>query len=100
MAQAKTRCCVRWGPLSGLDVPAQEAIVALLRQWKQKGGQIVTACHEPLLIERLADQVIVLQKGTVLRRWSQEDLQQAGEPAVYPKCDGRAGTIRYRCAAC
>ncbi|SEA28589.1 ABC-type multidrug transport system, ATPase component [Paenibacillus sp. 276b] len=69
-------------PLSGLDVPAQEAIVALLRQWKKEGSQIVTACHEPLLIERLADQVIVLQKGTVLRRWSQEELQQAGEPAV------------------
>jgi ABC-type multidrug transport system ATPase subunit len=69
-------------PLSGLDVPAQEAIVALLRQWKQEGSRIVTACHEPLLIERLADQVIVLQKGTVLRRWSQEDLQQAAEPTV------------------
>ncbi|MFB8373628.1 AAA family ATPase [Paenibacillus taichungensis] len=69
-------------PLSGLDVPAQEAIVTLLRQWKQEGSQIVTACHEPLLIDRLADQVIVLQKGTVLRRWSQEDLLQAGEPAV------------------
>ncbi|WP_405156344.1 ATP-binding cassette domain-containing protein [Paenibacillus sp. FSL K6-0108] len=69
-------------PLSGLDVPAQEAMVDLLRQWKKEGSQIVTACHEPLLIERLADQVIVLQKGTVLRRWNQEDLQQAGEPAV------------------
>ncbi|MEC0123785.1 ATP-binding cassette domain-containing protein [Paenibacillus pabuli] len=69
-------------PLSGLDVPAQEAIVALLRQWKQEGSQIVTACHEPLLIEHLADQVIVLQKGKVLRRWSQKDLQEAGEPAV------------------
>ncbi|MFE6073320.1 ATP-binding cassette domain-containing protein [Paenibacillus sp. NPDC057886] len=69
-------------PLSGLDVPAQEAIVALLRQWKQEGSQIVTACHEPLLIEHLADQVIVLQEGKVLRRWSQEDLQHAGEPAV------------------
>ncbi|WP_053783869.1 ATP-binding cassette domain-containing protein [Paenibacillus xylanivorans] len=69
-------------PLSGLDVPAQEAIVTLLGQWKQEGSSIVTACHEPLLIERLADQVIVLQKGAVLRRWSQEDLQQAGEPVV------------------
>ncbi|HBU84915.1 MAG TPA: hypothetical protein DEF35_25210 [Paenibacillus sp.] len=69
-------------PLSGLDVPAQEAIVALLGQWKKEGSKIVTACHEPLLIERLADQVIVLHKGTVLRRWNQEDLQQAGEPAV------------------
>ncbi|QOS78427.1 ABC transporter ATP-binding protein [Paenibacillus sp. JNUCC31] len=69
-------------PLSGLDVPAQKAIVVLLRQWKKEGSQIVTACHEPLLIELLADQVIVLHKGTVLRRWNKEDLQQAGEPAV------------------
>lgn len=50
-------------PLSGLDIPAQEGIVSLLGQWKDEGTSIVTACHEPLLIERLADQVIVLKKA-------------------------------------
>ncbi|WP_340401544.1 ATP-binding cassette domain-containing protein [Paenibacillus sp. FSL H8-0079] len=70
-------------PLSGLDIPAQEAIVSLLGQWKVEGTSIVTACHEPLLIERLADQVMVLQKGRVLRYWSREDLLQAGEPVVH-----------------
>ncbi|WP_440118908.1 ATP-binding cassette domain-containing protein [Paenibacillus sp. QZ-Y1] len=69
-------------PLSGLDVPAQESIVSLLRKWKYEGASIVTVCHEPLLIERLADQVIVLQKGKVFRHWSREDLQQVGEPVV------------------
>ncbi|MEK3707798.1 ABC transporter ATP-binding protein [Paenibacillus sp. FSL R7-0198] len=69
-------------PLSGLDIPAQEAVVSLLGQWKNEGTSIVTACHEPLLIERLADQVIVLKKGSVLRYWSREDILQAGEPVV------------------
>ncbi|WP_458462807.1 ATP-binding cassette domain-containing protein [Paenibacillus sp.] len=69
-------------PLSGLDIPAQEAVVSLLAQWKVEGTSIVTACHEPLLIERLADQVTVLQKGSVLRYWTREDLLQAGEPVV------------------
>ncbi|MDR6716322.1 ATP-binding cassette domain-containing protein [Paenibacillus sp. 2003] len=70
-------------PLSGLDIPAQEAVVSLLGQWKVEGTSIVTACHEPLLIERLADQVVVLQKGRVLRYWSRKDLLQAGEPVVH-----------------
>lgn len=69
-------------PLSGLDIPAQEAVVSLLGEWKDEGTCIVTACHEPLLIERLADQVIVLKKGSVLRYWNREDILQAGEPVV------------------
>ncbi|MGN7412332.1 ATP-binding cassette domain-containing protein [Paenibacillus sp. SAF-068] len=78
-------------PLSGLDIPAQEAVVSLLGQWKDEGTSIVTACHEPLLIERLADQVIVLKKGSVLRYWSREDILQADEPVVYIQSLARAG---------
>ncbi|MEK4664810.1 ATP-binding cassette domain-containing protein [Priestia sp. FSL H7-0729] len=78
-------------PLSGLDIPAQEAVVSLLGQWKDKGTSLVTACHEPLLIERLADQVIVLKKGSVLRYWSREDILQAGEPVVYIQSLAPAG---------
>ncbi|WP_145146956.1 ATP-binding cassette domain-containing protein [Paenibacillus xylanexedens] len=70
-------------PLSGLDIPAQEAVVSLLGQWKVEGTSIITACHEPLLIERLADQVVVLQKGRVLRYWGREDVLQADEPVVH-----------------
>ncbi|MGO4729783.1 ATP-binding cassette domain-containing protein [Paenibacillus sp. 2KB_22] len=78
-------------PLSGLDIPAQEAVVSLLGEWKGEGTCIVTACHEPLLIERLADQVIVLKKGSVLRYWSREDILQAGEPVVYIRSLTRTG---------
>ncbi|MEO2259699.1 ABC transporter ATP-binding protein [Paenibacillus amylolyticus] len=78
-------------PLSGLDIPAQEGIVSLLGQWKDEGTSIVTACHEPLLIERLADQVIVLKKGRVLRYWSREDILQAGEPVVRIQSLTKAG---------
>ncbi|MGF9695656.1 ABC transporter ATP-binding protein [Paenibacillus sp. MABNR03] len=69
-------------PLSGLDIPAQQAVVSLLQQWRQEGTSIVTACHEPLFIERMADQVYVLQKGRVLRQWSRSDLKELGEPAI------------------
>ncbi|WFR65722.1 hypothetical protein P9222_25825 [Paenibacillus amylolyticus] len=78
-------------PLSGLDISAQEAVVSLLGQWKDEGTSIVTACHEPLLIERLADQVIVLKKGNVLHYWSREDILQAGKPVVYIQSLARAG---------
>ncbi|WP_458126434.1 ATP-binding cassette domain-containing protein [Paenibacillus sp. Z3-2] len=78
-------------PLSGLDIPAQEAIVSLLGQWKVEGTSIVTACHEPLLIERLAEQVIVLKKGSMLRCWSREDLLQVGEPVVHIQSLTEAG---------
>ncbi|MCG7382466.1 ABC transporter ATP-binding protein [Paenibacillus sp. ACRRY] len=69
-------------PLSGLDIPAQEAVVSLLQQWKKKGTSIVTACHEPVFIEHMADQVYVLQKGRVLRHWKHADLKELGEPTV------------------
>lgn len=69
-------------PLSGLDLPAQEAVVTLLQQWKKEGTSIVTACHEPLFIERMADQVYVLQNGRVLRHWKRDDLKELGEPIV------------------
>ncbi|WP_186323465.1 ATP-binding cassette domain-containing protein [Paenibacillus xylanexedens] len=67
-------------PLSGLDHAAQEAIVSLLQQWKEQGTTIITACHEPLIIERMADHVIVLQQGEILRHWRQSDLECIGEP--------------------
>ncbi|WP_338543283.1 ABC transporter ATP-binding protein [Paenibacillus tundrae] len=67
-------------PLSGLDHAAQEAIVSLLQQWKEQGTTIITACHEPLIIERMADHVIVLQHGQILRHWRQSDLACIGEP--------------------
>ena len=69
-------------PLSGLDIPAQEAVVSLLQQWKKEGTSIVTACHEALFIERMADHVYVLQKGRVLRHWKRADLKELGEPIV------------------
>ncbi|MEN1984876.1 ABC transporter ATP-binding protein [Paenibacillus hubeiensis] len=70
-------------PLSGLDAAAQEAVISIARQWKDAGASIITACHEPLFIERLADQVDVLQAGDIIRRWERADFILPEAPLVY-----------------
>lgn len=54
-------------PLSGLDIPAMDQFIALLRELKKKGTAIVYSVHEPQMIEALADQVLVLQAGKMIR---------------------------------
>ncbi|CAI6034125.1 Vitamin B12 import ATP-binding protein BtuD [Paenibacillus sp. JJ-100] len=69
-------------PLSGLDISAQEALTALLEQWKQAGTTIITICHEPKLVERVADRVLLLRGGCISRQWTPEELLLYTSPSV------------------
>lgn len=50
-------------PLSGLDLPAQHTLIELLLSQKRSGTAIVFSVHETIMVESLADHVLVLQAG-------------------------------------
>lgn len=54
-------------PLSGLDVKAQEKLLYLLAALKRKGTAIVMSVHESKLIEEIADRVLLMKDGQVIR---------------------------------
>lgn len=74
-------------PMSGLDLPAQHALIGHLKELKRGGTGIVFSIHEPQTIEALADNVHVLHAGrTVTTIHSQEEMRVT--PAVYIVCKG------------
>lgn len=54
-------------PMSGLDLPAQDTLIAMLQELKQEGTALVFSVHEPQIIEALGDEVLVMQEGQVIR---------------------------------
>lgn len=54
-------------PLSGLDEVSQHEMVSVLGEIKHQGTAIVMSVHEPLLIAALADRIIVLKQGRMIR---------------------------------
>lgn len=54
-------------PLSGLDETSQHDMIGVLREVKQQGTAIVMSVHEPLLTASLADRVVVLKQGKIIR---------------------------------
>ncbi|WP_422657211.1 ATP-binding cassette domain-containing protein [Paenibacillus sp. EC2-1] len=54
-------------PLSGLDETSQHDMIAVLREVKQQGTAIVMSVHEPLLTASLADRVVVMKQGRIIR---------------------------------
>lgn len=74
-------------PMSGLDLPAQHALIGFLKELKRSGSGIVFSIHEPQTIEALADSVHVLHAGrTVKTIHGQEEMRVT--PAVYIVCKG------------
>lgn len=54
-------------PLSGLDEPSQHDMVRVLSEIKHQGTAIVMSVHEPLLTAALADRVVVMKQGAIIR---------------------------------
>jgi ABC-type multidrug transport system ATPase subunit len=53
-------------PLSGQDVASQSYFAEELKKRKAAGMAIVMACHEPFLIEELADRIYQIKDGILL----------------------------------
>ncbi len=55
-------------PFEGLDPASCETVVALLNSLKQKGVGMIISSHMLMHVERLADEVLLLDGGTVVWR--------------------------------
>jgi ABC-2 type transport system ATP-binding protein len=53
-------------PLSGQDTYSKAEFAAELRKRKENGMAIIMACHEPYLIEELADSILQIKNGELI----------------------------------
>ena len=57
-------------PFSGLDPVNQEHVLSILTELKQRGTTVILSAHQMALIERLADQMLLLNKGELVAQGS------------------------------
>lgn len=69
-------------PMIGLDPKGQRDVKTLLRRFKAAGSAIVLSSHQLGLVEELADDVIILNHGTLVARGSIETLRKQGASAA------------------
>lgn len=50
-------------PLNGQDTESQMVFLAIMKQLKRQGTAIILACHEPYLVNELADQCYRIEQG-------------------------------------
>lgn len=54
-------------PLSGLDAESQHDLANWLKGWRMQGMALLFTCHEPLLLETVADRILLLHQGRIAR---------------------------------
>ncbi len=64
-------------PFSGLDPVAVDAMVDLLREQTRQGVPILFSSHQLDLVDRLCDNLVILQKGRLVTSGSGDDLRAA-----------------------
>lgn len=67
-------------PFSGLDPVNQEHVLSILTELKQSGTTVVLSAHQMALIERLADQMLLLNKGQWVAQGSLNEVSQQLDP--------------------
>jgi ABC-2 type transport system ATP-binding protein len=63
-------------PFSGLDPINQELVLNLLRELREQGITILLSAHQMALIERLADHILLMNKGRQVLAGSMEQLRR------------------------
>lgn len=61
-------------PLSGLDRKSQKNLIQLLSEYKKKKMTLVCASHEHLIVSELADRVVELERGKLMRMLQPEEI--------------------------
>ncbi|WP_440055396.1 ABC transporter ATP-binding protein [Pseudoalteromonas sp. T1lg65] len=66
-------------PFSGLDPVNQEKVVSFLAELKQQGMTVILSAHQMAMVEKLADRMLLMNKGQAIFYGSLDDIrQQAG----------------------
>jgi len=63
-------------PCAGLDAMGRIEMIELLKRLKKQGKTIIINSHILSDIEKVCDRGVILNKGMVLRNWSQEDIRE------------------------
>ncbi|MBU1439575.1 MAG: ATP-binding cassette domain-containing protein [Gammaproteobacteria bacterium] len=69
-------------PFSGLDPINQEHVLTILAELKAKGTTILLSAHQMALVERLADQMLLLNKGQVVAQGNLQQVTQQLDPTI------------------
>ena len=81
-------------PFSGLDPSAVDEMFAILSEYVARDVPVLFSSHQLDLVERLADQVIVLANGRVVADGSVEELVNAAITRHRMVCDSDLGWLR------
>lgn len=69
-------------PFSGLDPINQEHVLTILAELKAKGTTVLLSAHQMALVERLADQMMLLNKGQVVAQGNLQQVTQQLDPTI------------------
>lgn len=69
-------------PFSGLDPINQEHVLTILAELKAKGTTVLLSAHQMALVERLADQMMLLNKGQVVAQGNLQQVTQQLDPKI------------------
>ncbi|MGH7942626.1 MAG: ABC transporter ATP-binding protein, partial [Limisphaerales bacterium] len=84
---------------SNLDAEAREALIALLAQQRSKGLTVLFATHRMDEVESLADEVLFMEQGEILRRCTVTEMKQAAAPGRTLKVTLAASQLEQAAAA-
>jgi ribose transport system ATP-binding protein len=63
-------------PTRGMDVGAKDDVVAIVRGLREQGIGIVVVSAEPETVLSLADRILVMKKGSVVREFADEPVSK------------------------
>ena len=71
-----TKVLVLSEPTKGMDVGAKDDVVKIVRGLRDKGLAIVVVSAEPETVLSLADRVVVMKKGRIVREFAGETISK------------------------
>ena len=63
-------------PTRGMDVGAKDDVVTIVRELREQGIGIVVVSTEPETVLSLADRILVMKKGSVVREFADEPVSK------------------------
>ena len=82
-------------PFSGLDPVAVDTLAAVLRERCRAGAPVLFSSHQLDLVERLCDDLVIVDRGRVVAAGTAEELRQRAGSGLYRvRVDVDAGWLR------
>lgn len=69
-------------PTAGVDLAGRDAVRTIVRKQRDDGCAVLLTTHDLEDVEELADRLVVMSHGRVLREGSQDDLRRSGTQSI------------------